>query len=69
MTARLCALVPAGRRLAVLEGGYNLEALADSTEACVAALAGERHHGEGQTGGGPGRQVVSKAVSIHVDRG
>ncbi len=67
MTARLCGLVPAGRRLAVLEGGYDLSALADSTDACVAALAGERQHPEAQTGGGPGRQVVARAVSIHVD--
>ncbi len=58
ITSRLCGLVPAGRRLMVLEGGYDLDALANSTSACVAALAGERIRPEDPTSGGPGRQVV-----------
>ncbi|HET6914457.1 MAG TPA: histone deacetylase [Acidimicrobiales bacterium] len=68
LTSRLCSLVPAGRRLAVLEGGYDLDALARSTGACVAALAGERLHPEGLSSGGPGREVVEAARSIHVER-
>jgi len=67
LTSRLCSLAPAGRRVAVLEGGYDLAALAASTEACVAALAGERVHPEGVTSGGPGRGVVEAARSIHVE--
>ena len=35
------SLVPPGRRIAFLEGGYDLDALAHSAAACVGALAGE----------------------------
>jgi acetoin utilization deacetylase AcuC-like enzyme len=68
LTARLCTLAPAGRRIAVLEGGYDLSALAASTGACVAALAGQRVHPEGLSSGGPGRQVVRTAREIHVEQ-
>ena len=42
LTAALLALVPPGRRIVFLEGGYDLEALAASAAACVGALVGER---------------------------
>jgi acetoin utilization deacetylase AcuC-like enzyme len=58
MTARLVELVPAGKRLAMLEGGYDLQALADSTAAALGALAGIDHRPEPATSGGPGRDVV-----------
>ncbi len=61
LTRRLCALVPAGRRIAFLEGGYDLHGLAASAAACVAALAGERLEPEPPTSGGPGREVVAAA--------
>ena len=35
LTARLCELVPPGRRLAFLEGGYDLDALSRSVTATV----------------------------------
>ena len=66
ITSRLCPLVPLGRRLMVLEGGYDLQALTDSTEACVAALVGERVRPEGLTGGGPGREVVDKVHRLNA---
>lgn len=62
LTDRLGRLVAPGRRLMVLEGGYDLQALADSTQACVAALAGERVRPEAPTRGGPGRHVIDEAV-------
>ncbi|HJR26120.1 MAG TPA: histone deacetylase, partial [Acidimicrobiales bacterium] len=62
LTGDLLELVPAGRRLAFLEGGYDLDALAASAGACVAALAGERVHTEAPTSGGPGRGDVHAAV-------
>ena len=65
LTARLAALVPAGRRLAFLEGGYDLDALARSAAACVAALAGETFQPEPVTSGGPGHRVVEAAVALH----
>jgi acetoin utilization deacetylase AcuC-like enzyme len=64
ITARLARLVPAGRRLAVLEGGYDLDALALSTAACVAALAGAPVQPEALTGGGPGRGVVDEVARV-----
>ena len=66
LTARICSLVPPGRRLVVLEGGYDLDALAESAGACVAALAGGRYQPEAPTNGGPGRHVVDAARRIHV---
>jgi acetoin utilization deacetylase AcuC-like enzyme len=56
---RVMALAPAGRRLAVLEGGYDLDALANSTAACVASLAGTRFRPEPATSGGPGETMVT----------
>lgn len=38
IVARLLPLAPAGRRLVFLEGGYDLEALTDSTVATIGAL-------------------------------
>jgi acetoin utilization deacetylase AcuC-like enzyme len=67
LTARIVELVPAGRRLAFLEGGYDLDALARSAAACVGALAGERLVPEPPTSGGPGREVVA-AVRLGRDR-
>jgi acetoin utilization deacetylase AcuC-like enzyme len=66
LTAELVSLVPGGRRLAFLEGGYDLEALRDSTAAALGALAGERLHVETPSGGGPGRDVVAAARLAHL---
>ena len=65
LTDRLVGLVPAGRRLLFLEGGYDLEALARSAGACVAGLAGASHRPEAATNGGPGREVVLAATQVH----
>ncbi len=43
LTARVLHLGHPGRRIFFLEGGYDLEALAMSAGACVAALAGVRY--------------------------
>jgi acetoin utilization deacetylase AcuC-like enzyme len=61
LTTRIMEFVPPGRVLAMLEGGYDLQALADSTGAALAALVGEQHHPEAPTSGGPGREVVRAA--------
>ena len=66
LTRAVMALVPAGRRIAFLEGGYDLEALADSAGACLSALAGGRHRPEAATAGGPGRHVVDAAKALHA---
>ena len=65
LTLRLMALVPAGRRLAFLEGGYDLEALAASAGACVAGLSGMSFRPEPASSGGPGAEVVQAARALH----
>ena len=52
-------------RLAFLEGGYDLDALARSAGACVAALAGEVYLPEPVTAGGPGYRIVEAAAALH----
>ncbi|HYD09689.1 MAG TPA: hypothetical protein VEA78_06270, partial [Acidimicrobiales bacterium] len=47
-----------------LEGGYDLQALSDSSAACVAALAGVELRPERSTSGGPGREVVDAALMV-----
>ncbi len=69
LTARLCGLVPPGRRLVVLEGGYDLPALTASAGATVAALAGvdgDARRPERPTSAGPGRDAVEAARRIHL---
>ena len=66
ITADLLQFAAPGRRLAFLEGGYDLEALADSTHACLTALAGGVAHPERPTGGGPGRNVIDDVALIHL---
>lgn len=69
LTARVVGLVPAGRRLVFLEGGYDLDALAASAGACVATLAGERLEPERPTGEGPGAEIVQAVRRLRRDRG
>jgi acetoin utilization deacetylase AcuC-like enzyme len=68
LTARSLALAPPGRRIAFLEGGYDLQALSDSTAACVAALAGADLRPEPSSSGGPGRAVVDAARQLRGER-
>ncbi len=76
LAERVAQLVPPGRRLFFLEGGYDLEALAASVGATVAALVGrtfrpERASGaglDGSLGAGEGsrpRAVVQAARQLH----
>ena len=67
LTADLLALGPADRCVVFLEGGYDLEALATSSAACVAALTGTRHAPEPPTSGGPGRDVVTAAALLRSE--
>jgi acetoin utilization deacetylase AcuC-like enzyme len=63
LTRRALEMAPPGRRLAFLEGGYDLQALHDSAGAFVAALVGQEHRPEAPTSGGPGRAIVDAAVN------
>jgi acetoin utilization deacetylase AcuC-like enzyme len=70
LTVRSLRLAPVGRRIAFLEGGYDLEALASSAGACVAALAGETFRPEPASGAGQGGEqalgVVAAARRLHL---
>jgi acetoin utilization deacetylase AcuC-like enzyme len=66
LTERLVGMVPPGRRLVFLEGGYDLDALSRSAGACVGALAGVSYRPEAPSSGGPGRRVVEAAVALHL---
>ena len=68
VTAALCELVPAQRVAVFLEGGYDLEAVSDSSAATVAALLGERLHPEAPSSGGPGAESVDAAVTVRSHR-
>jgi acetoin utilization deacetylase AcuC-like enzyme len=69
LTLDLLALVPPGRRVVFLEGGYDLDALAGSAAACVGALLGQRLVPEPPTGGGPGRDAVAAAALVQAELG
>jgi acetoin utilization deacetylase AcuC-like enzyme len=64
ITARLLGLGAPGKVVAFLEGGYDLEALSNSTAACLAALAGVEFRPEPATSGGPGRRVPDAALKL-----
>jgi acetoin utilization deacetylase AcuC-like enzyme len=64
LTARLVPLVRAGHLVAFLEGGYDLQALADSTAAALGALVGIDVRPERPTSGGPGAAVVTAARQL-----
>lgn len=65
MTTDLLAFAPAGRRVVFLEGGYDLQALAECAGATVGALLGEDVRPEPPTAAGPGRGVVPVVAAAH----
>ncbi len=65
LTRELLAVAPAGRRLVFLEGGYDLQALVDSTASVAAELLGEQYRSESPTSGGPGLDVVQAIEELH----
>ena len=68
LVGALAATVAPGRVVAVLEGGYDLDAVRDSSAAVAAQLVGERLRPESSTSGGPGIEVVRAARDLHRDR-
>ncbi len=67
LTARAITLVPPGRRLVMLEGGYDLDALRMCTAAALGALVGRDVVPEAATSGGPGDDHVDACLSIWRD--
>jgi acetoin utilization deacetylase AcuC-like enzyme len=67
VTDRLIRLVPPGHRILFLEGGYDLEALTESTGASLAAVLDVSYRPDGSTSGGPGDDVVDQVARLHLD--
>ena len=69
ITERLLQFAPAGRRLVMLEGGYDLDALRMSSAALSAGLLGRSYQPEPPTSGGPGGHVARDVERFWVDHG
>jgi acetoin utilization deacetylase AcuC-like enzyme len=72
ITRRVLEWAPAGRRLVMLEGGYDLDALAWSSAGVVGVLAGGDPHpvdlSEADTDGGPGMAQVDAISRFWLER-
>ena len=65
LTIALAELVPAGRRLLFLEGGYDLDALMRCSGSVLSALIDDgAYRPEASTSGGPGGDVCAAALKI-----
>lgn len=70
LTRRVLSLVPAGRRLVMLEGGYDLEALTFSSATVLRELADVAGKPlEAATAGGPGMSAVEQIFDHWVREG
>jgi acetoin utilization deacetylase AcuC-like enzyme len=66
LTARVRAMGPRRRTIVFLEGGYDLDALRDSTAATVTTLLDAPVRPEATTAGGPGHLAVVTARDLHA---
>jgi len=62
LTSRVQQIAPAGRQILFLEGGYDLDALTETSAAVLATAVEQSYDTEPETNGGPGRQVIDLAV-------
>ncbi len=65
LIAAVVDLVPAGRRLLFLEGGYDYEALSDTAGAVAAKMLDVDFRPEESSSGGPGSDHVAMVRDIH----
>lgn len=72
VTSRLLGWVPPGRRLVMLEGGYDLDALAACSAGVLSVLAGVDRPlvaaSETPTSGGPGHDQVAETAALWRER-
>ena len=66
LTSEIIKIVPPGRRLVFLEGGYDLGALRLSTAAVLRTLAGDPLYPEKPTQNGPGKEAVELIAQFHT---
>ncbi len=64
LTSRALSFVASGRCVAMLEGGYDLDALSSSAAAVLSTLAGAPVAPEAPSSGGPGAEAVVDARSV-----
>jgi len=62
LTSRVLGVSTPERRIAFLEGGYNLDALTETSAAVFSTLAGQTFETEAETNAGPGAHVVDEVV-------
>jgi acetoin utilization deacetylase AcuC-like enzyme len=62
---RIVGHAPAGRVIAFLEGGYDLDALGRSSATLVSVLAGAPTSDEAASSGGPGAVAVDRVLDHH----
>jgi acetoin utilization deacetylase AcuC-like enzyme len=67
LTARALQFVPPGRCVAMLEGGYDLDALAACASSVLGALAGIDLPTERPSNGGPGSEAVDAVAAVWAD--
>lgn len=66
MTKWALQFVPWGRRLVFLEGGYDLDALADSTAVVMSSLLGETYRSERETDFRDGSETVTALAELRA---
>ncbi|NNN10266.1 MAG: histone deacetylase [Acidimicrobiaceae bacterium] len=66
LTTWATSLVPKGRTVALLEGGYDLEALRDSTAALISALGGESYYPEAPGRVRPDRDLIDALAQLRT---
>lgn len=69
LTDRVLAVAPKGRRVVFLEGGYDLEALAESSAAVISTIVDQSFATERETNGGPGVGAIERAVEHFAELG
>lgn len=68
LTSRATQVVPRGRVVAMLEGGYDLDALTASTCAVLGVLGGDAVADEAVSNGGPGADEVEAARQVWLNQ-
>jgi acetoin utilization deacetylase AcuC-like enzyme len=71
IVSRVAALVPNARPIMFLEGGYDIEALRDSSAAAISAMLGTQVVPEAPTNGGPSDDLAARAATMwaRIDAG